>query len=423
MGKTLTKEEFVEKARKVHGDKYDYSKVEYVNSKTKVCIICPKHGEFWQTPNHHINDKSGCLVCGQLQSISNRTFYTNEKVNEIASKCRSVKELKNNYPSVYAAAQRLGITKKIHQYFNKDESKYPYCWNLERAIEAAKLCQTRSEFLKRFNRAWRILRKNDLLDKYFPNLRNPAERVHIVYKYFFKTTNSIYIGRTLQILIKRRHYDHKTSLNDTVYKHARETKQSIPQLQVICSNLTCDESKQKEYEFIEEYRKKGYNILNKAKTGLYSSSIGALNHGKLSYEYCYKCAKECKTIKEFDDFFSSACQKARKRNWMKDYTWFKPLHKPKGYWDIYEHFWEEFERCGKSLSKLKKDNNNCYNHAIKHGWTKGLGKNHKIEWTEELLRLETIKYPTRILLLNNNRSAYRKLQKLGLLDKFYNNVK
>ena len=184
----MTKEELIEKARKVHGDKYDYSKVEYVNSKTKVCIICPKHGEFWQTPNHHISDKSGCLVCGQLQSISNRTFYTNEKVNEIASKCRSVKELKNNYPSVYAAAQRLGITKKIHQYFNKDESKYPYYWNLERAIEAAKLCQTRSEFLKRFNRAWRILRKNDLLDKYFPNLRNSAERVHIVYKYFFKTT-------------------------------------------------------------------------------------------------------------------------------------------------------------------------------------------------------------------------------------------
>ena len=55
--KKLTTEEFITKARKIHGDKYDYSKVEYINNLTKVCIICPIHGEFWQTPNKHL---SGC---------------------------------------------------------------------------------------------------------------------------------------------------------------------------------------------------------------------------------------------------------------------------------------------------------------------------------------------------------------------------
>lgn len=39
---------FIEKAKKVHGDKYDYSKVNYIDNKTKICIICPEHGEFWQ---------------------------------------------------------------------------------------------------------------------------------------------------------------------------------------------------------------------------------------------------------------------------------------------------------------------------------------------------------------------------------------
>lgn len=58
-----TKEHFIEKALNVHGDKYDYSKVEYVNSKTKVCIICPEHGEFWQSPNSHIQGQ-GCQRCG-----------------------------------------------------------------------------------------------------------------------------------------------------------------------------------------------------------------------------------------------------------------------------------------------------------------------------------------------------------------------
>jgi hypothetical protein len=55
----LTTKEFIEKARLKHGDKYDYSKAEYTNSKTKVCIICPEHGEFWQTPGDHL-DGHGC---------------------------------------------------------------------------------------------------------------------------------------------------------------------------------------------------------------------------------------------------------------------------------------------------------------------------------------------------------------------------
>ena len=49
-----TTEEWIEKARKLHGDKYDYSKVVYVNSNTKVCIIDPEYGEFLQTPANHL---------------------------------------------------------------------------------------------------------------------------------------------------------------------------------------------------------------------------------------------------------------------------------------------------------------------------------------------------------------------------------
>lgn len=56
-------EEFIKRARAVHGDKYNYSKVNYVTNKVKVCIICPQHGEFWQTPDKHINRKQGCPKC------------------------------------------------------------------------------------------------------------------------------------------------------------------------------------------------------------------------------------------------------------------------------------------------------------------------------------------------------------------------
>lgn len=60
--KPLTTEEFIKKARAVHGDRYDYSKVEYKGIREKVCIICPEHGEFWQAPYSHLGGR-GCPQC------------------------------------------------------------------------------------------------------------------------------------------------------------------------------------------------------------------------------------------------------------------------------------------------------------------------------------------------------------------------
>lgn len=62
---------FVEKAKKVHGDKYDYSLVEYKGSDTPVRIICPFHGEFEQTPHMHIRGQE-CPKCGRIKSDENR---------------------------------------------------------------------------------------------------------------------------------------------------------------------------------------------------------------------------------------------------------------------------------------------------------------------------------------------------------------
>lgn len=60
----LTTETFIEKARKIHGDKYDYSRTVYNgNNVTKVKIICKKHGEFEQTPLQHLHGH-GCQKCG-----------------------------------------------------------------------------------------------------------------------------------------------------------------------------------------------------------------------------------------------------------------------------------------------------------------------------------------------------------------------
>lgn len=85
-GIRLTKEDFIEKANVIHENKYDYSKVEYINYSTKVCIVCPEHGEFWQTPNNHLFG-AGCPTCpesnleGEVRQflIRNNIMFEQEK--------------------------------------------------------------------------------------------------------------------------------------------------------------------------------------------------------------------------------------------------------------------------------------------------------------------------------------------------------
>src|SRR5690606_23682883 len=59
-----TNERFIEDARKIHGNKYIYELVEYINNKTKVRIICPKHGEYLQAPVVHLRG-GGCSQCAR----------------------------------------------------------------------------------------------------------------------------------------------------------------------------------------------------------------------------------------------------------------------------------------------------------------------------------------------------------------------
>ena len=85
----LTNVEFIEKARLVHGDKYDYSKVNYTKSKEKVTIICPTHGEFRQKPNDHLQGQ-GCGYCGRNTSSIKQCLAKKEFIERAMKKhnCR-----------------------------------------------------------------------------------------------------------------------------------------------------------------------------------------------------------------------------------------------------------------------------------------------------------------------------------------------
>ncbi len=77
----LTTKEWIEKAKKIHGNKYDYSKVNYINNSTKICIICPIHGEFWMTPTAHVDGKQGCKICSGKKLTKNIFIEKARKVH------------------------------------------------------------------------------------------------------------------------------------------------------------------------------------------------------------------------------------------------------------------------------------------------------------------------------------------------------
>lgn len=77
--KKITTKEFIERSIIIHGSKYDYSQTEYANNRTKLKIICPDHGEFWQTPKQHLRGQ-GCPECGKLKLQGKRQFCRKTKV-------------------------------------------------------------------------------------------------------------------------------------------------------------------------------------------------------------------------------------------------------------------------------------------------------------------------------------------------------
>ena len=77
-GKNKLSSDFINESRMVHGDRYDYSLTKYVSSKQKVCILCQKHGLFEQIPNSHLSGQ-GCPSCGGSKKLTTKEFIKKAK--------------------------------------------------------------------------------------------------------------------------------------------------------------------------------------------------------------------------------------------------------------------------------------------------------------------------------------------------------
>lgn len=107
----LTTDVFIHRSRLIHGEKFDYSKVEYKNNHTKVCIICPEHGEFWQTPAEHLSGR-GCRKCADIMNGVRRRL----SVEEFISKSKAIHGDRYNYSNVDYKGGKVKICIICHEH-------------------------------------------------------------------------------------------------------------------------------------------------------------------------------------------------------------------------------------------------------------------------------------------------------------------
>lgn len=156
-------ERFIEDAIETHGTIYDYSRVDYVNAKTKVCIVDPEFGEFWQTPAAHLSG-AGNPERGARDSGISRRLTNHEFVN----RARAVHGDLYNYSEIgyTKASEHVDIIDPIHGKFRQLASNHlEGKGNPRRSTRVSKPHQAILEFLDSLGVEYEI-NNRDVLDGY-----------------------------------------------------------------------------------------------------------------------------------------------------------------------------------------------------------------------------------------------------------------
>ena len=155
----LSQEEFINRAKKIYNEKFDYSLVKYRNNQTRIRIVCPEHGVFEQTPSEHLNGKYGCSKCAVKATVK-----THQQFEEQASKLH-----KNKY-KYHRDYQRDYLKIKIACPEHGSFSQTPSCHLQGKGCPScgATLQKTQEEILRLASKTFRL---KFLSNAYLPELK------------------------------------------------------------------------------------------------------------------------------------------------------------------------------------------------------------------------------------------------------------
>ena len=196
------------------------------------------------------------------------------------------------------------------------------------------------------------------------------EPIHCVYIYLIGEYMSCYIGRTKELNERdlshrrgRKHQDGSVTY-DGLYQFCKEHNIEIPKPIIIENNITGIKSLELEDYWVNQYKSLGWNVLNKAKTGIKSGSLG---HVKIwDYESCKEECKKYRTRAELKENSFGCYEVCLTMGWLDEFIneWGK--HK-NGYWSIKENVLEECKKYA-NISDFAHKSNGAYKSAKKNGW-------------------------------------------------------
>lgn len=256
-----------------------------------------------------------------------KNYWTKERVFEEARKYKTYIEFINGCRRAYNVAKKNGWLDEMTWLKSRYKPK-GYWQNKENVFAEARNYNTITEFEKEYPAAVASARKNGWTKEMTWFVDGRVElfngKKDSVYKYYWEETNTIYIGRTLMRRQKDRENEH-TSEEDTVYKYSKENGLAIPPMEIIEEKITIKEGLEMEDYWVNYYKERGYNVLNKGKTGIGSGSTGAIDSGKWTRNKTavFEKSKEYKTRSEFKKGCPGAYNVAYRNDWLKEMPWLK----------------------------------------------------------------------------------------------------
>ena len=235
--------------------------------------------------------------------------WTDDEIRQEASKYNTIKDFSEKSLQAYYAAQSHGIYDEVTKHMERAYTD----WTKDMVWKEALNYKTRSEFQDNNGAAYQAAQKNGWIDdvtSHMERLGNLYKRIVYVYEF---PDNSVYVGLTLNKTDRDRR--HKQKPKSAVYQHIKKTN-LIPTLKYISDDyIDAEDARNQERCTIEEYKSKGWNVLNKAKAG----GLGGCAK-KWTKDEILRMAKEFDSPSKFKDRRSSAYNAAKRNGWLDEVT-------------------------------------------------------------------------------------------------------
>jgi predicted GIY-YIG superfamily endonuclease len=285
-------------------------------------------------------------------------------------------------------------------------------WTYERCKEAALNYQYRSVFENKNKSAYKKITTNNWFELFDHMKRLGNKQKKLIYVYEFND-NSCYIGLTGNI--NRRNVEHtEKDINSAVYKHIIKYGSSY-KLVLICDYIDVESAILLEEKTLIQYKNKGWNILNRTKTG----GVGLIKI-KWNKEECRKEAAKYDRIVDFDKKSGRAYYISLKNNWLDDFFSTRQICK-RGHWND-KKICEEESKKYKNRTEFRQKCWSAYNYSNINNWLDDFfPKTKKIRYwnNKDLCREEAKKYINRSQFQHNSWSAYNYSKINNWLDDFF----